>query len=66
MFGEEKTCQISQGLIIVLMTVLKPVSSVYYTIQNRVVSTLKDQFSLLIFVLETIQYKEISLSWASW
>lgn len=62
MFGEEKTCQISQGLIIVLMTVLKPVSSVYYTIQNRVVSTLKDQFSLLIFVLETIQYKEISLS----
>lgn len=62
MFGEEKTCQISQGLIIVLMTVLKPVSSVYYTIQSRVVSTLKDQFSLLIFVLETIQYKEISLS----
>lgn len=50
MFGEEKTCQISQGLITVLMTTLKPLSSVYYTIQNLVLlSTLKDQFSLLLW-----------------
>lgn len=71
MFGEEKTCQISQGLITVLMTTLKPLSSVYYTIQNLVLlSTLKDQFSLLLWffffflMLETIRYKEVGLSWA--
>lgn len=45
------------------MTILKPMSSIYYAIRDLVLlSTLKDQFSLLIFMLETAQYKEISLS----
>lgn len=51
MFGKEKkTCQISQGLITGLMSILKPMNSVYYTFQDLVsLSTLKDQFSLLLF-----------------
>lgn len=47
---KKHTCQISQGLITGLMTVLKTMSLVYCTIQDLFsLSTLKDQFSLLFF-----------------
>lgn len=55
MFGKEKNLPNSQGLITGLMTLLKPMSLVYYTIQDLIsLSTLKDQLSLLFFMLETV------------
>lgn len=58
---KKKNCQISQGLIIGLIAVLKPMSSGCYTIQDVLsLSTLKDQFLLLFFMLKTTSYKEIA------
>lgn len=63
MFGDEKTCQISQGLITGLITILTPMSSVCYAAQDLVfLSTLKDQsfhWCFLFLKLHCIKKKSV-------
>lgn len=65
--AKKKNCQIIQGLINELMTVLRPMGSIYCAIQDLFSSlpTLKDHFSLLFFYAGNyiVSENELIMSW---